>query len=297
MPTIAEAVRHGAAILTAAGLDADGAAAPRFEAELLLCEAAGLNRTSLIAWPERMLTAPQSEHFEALVGRRAAGEPIAYILGRGGFWGLDLVVTPDTLIPRPETELLVEWALEAWPADAPAVCADLGTGSGAIACAIARERPAWTIIALEHSPAALDVAVGNARRLGLNNVVPVRSNWMAAIAANGFDLIVANPPYVRADDPHLERGDLRFEPAGALAAGADGLDAIRIIAEQARRCLRPAGHLAIEHGWDQDASVRALLDAAGYDGIVSHRDLAGHPRMTSARQHPANACTKSDRSA
>ena len=282
MPTIAEAIRNAARRLIAAGLDPESAASPRAEAELLLCEATGLSRTTLFSWPEQILTTAQAQRFEALLNRRAAGEPFAYILGRREVWGLNLMVTPATLIPRPDTELLVEWALEALPANRPSLCADLGAGSGAIACALAHERPAWNILAVERSAAALAVAAGNARGLGLANVLPILGDWLAPVASGRLDLIVANPPYVRAGDHHLRRGDLRFEPAGALAAGADGLDAIRIIADQARRCLRPGGRLALEHGWDQDASVRALLDRAGYYVVASHLDLAGHPRVTSA---------------
>ena len=283
MPSIAEALHAGAARLAAAGLDPDGAARPRREAELLLCAAAGLSRSTLIAWPGRALTAEQAARFDGWVARRAAGEPVAYILGRCGFYGLELGVTPATLIPRPETELLVDCMLAALPADAPIVCADLGTGSGAIALALAHERPRWTLIAVERSAAAIGIAAANGRALRLDNLQPLLGDWLAAIADASLDAVVANPPYVRCDDPHLRRGDLRFEPVSALAAGADGLDAIRIIIDQARRCLRPGGRVAIEHGWDQGAAVRGLLVAAGYDRIDTHCDLAGHPRFTAAR--------------
>ena len=248
-----------------------------------MCAAAALSRSTLIAWPGRALTAEQAARFDGWVARRAAGEPVAYILGRCGFYGLELGVTPATLIPRPETELLVDWMLGALPADAPIVCADLGTGSGAIALALAHERPRWTLIAVERSAAAIGIAAANGRALRLDNLQPLLGDWLAAIADASLDAVVANPPYVRCDDPHLRRGDLRFEPVSALAAGADGLDAIRIIIDQARRCLRPGGRVAIEHGWDQGAAVRGLLVAAGYDRINTHRDLAGHPRFTAAR--------------
>jgi len=284
MPTISQALHAATALLAAAGLDPDGAAPPRREAELLLCAATDLTRSTLIGWPERALTAAQAARFEAWIERRAAGEPIAYILGRWEFHGLELALSPAALIPRPETELLVDWALASLPEDKPLICADLGTGSGAIAAALAHERPGWTVVAVEHSAEALRIAAANARALELGNLLPVRGDWLAAIANDRLDALVSNPPYVCGDDPHLSRGDLRFEPRAALAAGPDGLDAIRSIIGEAHRCLRPGGHLALEHGWNQDDAVRALLAAAGYDGIGTQHDLGGLPRLTWARR-------------
>jgi len=282
MPTIAAALTAAALRLADAKLDAGGAAPPRREAELLLCAAAGVVRATLIAWPDRDLTLEQAARFEAWVTRRVSGEPIAYILGRCAFHGLELAVTPATLIPRPETELLVDWALEALPADRPLRCADLGTGSGAIAAALAHARPEWDIFAVDRSFEAVAVAAANARAYELRNLLPTCGSWLSAIAADSLDVIVANPPYVPAGDPHLFRGDLRFEPMSALASGPEGLDAIRLIIEDSRRCLRTGGSLAIEHGWDQADDVRTLLAAAGYDGISIQRDLCGHPRMATA---------------
>ncbi|MBK1648078.1 peptide chain release factor N(5)-glutamine methyltransferase [Rhabdochromatium marinum] len=258
----------------------------RLEAELLLGTAAQLSRTEIIAWPERRLNLAKQSRFEQMIQRRCAGEPIAYILGEREFRGLPLRVSPATLIPRPETELLIDWALAQHPPDAVIRCADLGTGSGAIAIAIALERPHWPLLALDRSAAALAIAAANRQQLGAESVVLMQSDWLDPIAAQSLDLILANPPYVAAGDPHLRQGDLRFEPAAALAAGADGLSAIRHIAAALPRHLAPGGQTAIEHGWDQGAAVRTLLATAGLTAIATHRDLSGHERFTSAR-HPA----------
>ena len=259
---------------------ADGS--PRLEAELLLGAATGLSRTRLLTWPDTPLTSDTRRRLAGLVERRRGGEPIAYILGRQGFWTLDLDVTPDTLIPRPETELLVELALTRLPARAPLTVADLGTGSGAIAAALASECPAWTLIALDRSPATVAVAWANARRLRLPNLRPLVGDWFGPLAPGSLDAVVSNPPYVAASDPHLGRGDLRFEPQAALASGPDGLDAIRHIAAGAQRHLRPGGLLALEHGYDQGGKVRAILRRAGLIEIETRRDLAGHERVTLA---------------
>jgi release factor glutamine methyltransferase len=258
--------------------------AARLEAELLLCSAAGITRTTLFAWPERRLGADQAAAFEALLQRRIDGEPMAYILGRRDFHDLELRTRPGALIPRPETELLVDWALAALPADAPIHAADLGTGTGAIALAIARARPAWTLLAVERDAAALAIAAENRQRLGLDNVGLVRGDWLGALRARSLDLVISNPPYVCAGDPHLDRGDLRFEPRQALAAGIDGLAAIRPIIRQAAQALKPGGLLLLEHGCQQGAEVRALLRAHGWCAIVTRRDLAGLERVTGARR-------------
>ena len=255
-------------------------ASPRLEAELLLTDATGWPRARLVAWPEAPLTPAAAAHFAALLARRLAGEPIAYIRGRQAFWTLDLRVTPDTLIPRPETELLVEIALELPAPDQPRLIADLGTGSGAIAAAVAVERPAWRIVAGDRSAAALAIAQSNFRALGLANCVPLHGDWLAPIADGTLDLILANPPYIAAADPHLIQGDLPFEPLTALAAGADGLDAIRDITADAMRCLRPGGLLAIEHGCAQGSAVRELFNGRGLINPETRRDLAGQDRVT-----------------
>jgi release factor glutamine methyltransferase len=255
-------------------------AAPRLEAELLLTEATGWSRTRLAAWPDVPLEPAAAERFAALLARRLAGEPIAYICGRQAFWTLDLAVTPATLIPRPETELLVEIALDLPDPGHLMLVADLGTGSGAIAAAVAAERPAWRIIATDRSAAALAVARSNFRALGLANCLPLLADWLAPLGDHGLDLILANPPYIAAADPHLAQGDLRFEPHGALASGADGLDAIRAITAAAVRCLRHGGLLAVEHGYDQGAAVRALFAGRGLWQVQTRQDLAGLERVT-----------------
>jgi release factor glutamine methyltransferase len=278
MHTLGEALREATGRLAASGLpDA------RLDAEVLLHAATGADRATLIAWPERRISSAQWQQLRALIERRAAGEPVAHILGRREFWSLSLRVTEHTLIPRPDTELLVDWALATLPAQAPLTCADLGTGSGAIAAALATERPRWTLIGIERCAAAAAVAADNARRLGLDGLLLARADWLQALADDSLDAIVANPPYIRAGDPHLITGDLRFEPRSALVAGADGLEAVRAILGDAPRCLRPDGWLATEHGWDQGAAVRRLLRDRGFDAVTTHRDLAGHERITSGR--------------
>ena len=252
----------------------------RLEAELLLAHALGTTRARLYAWPEHEPEAHQRAVFERLVDARVRGEPIAYLTGRREFWSLDLAVTPDVLIPRHETELLVELALERIPRDRTSHVADLGTGSGAIALAIARERPLAHVTATDASTGALDVARGNATRLGLSNVAFAAGDWLAAVGDARFDVIVSNPPYIAADDAHLAQGDLRFEPASALASGADGLDAIRRIVADASSHLADGGALLLEHGFDQSARVRALLEAAGFGNVASDRDTGGHERVT-----------------
>ena len=243
----------------------------------------GLTRTTLFAWPERAVAPDAVARFRALVARRLTGEPLAYIRGFQPFWDLELEVAPGVLIPRPETELLVQTALELGGDRGDLRVADLGTGSGAIAAALARERPGWELLAIERSAAALAVARRNLHRLGLDRCHAVRGDWLAPVADAALDLILANPPYVAEGDVHLTRGDLRFEPPSALASGRDGLDAIRTIAREARRCLVPGGWLALEHGWDQGDAVRAILAEGGLADPSTHRDLAGLDRVTRAR--------------
>jgi release factor glutamine methyltransferase len=250
----------------------------------LLSAATGLDRAALIARGEQHLDQGQNARLQALLRRRAAGEPIAYLLGTREFWSLELGVTTATLIPRPETELLIELTLSALPQHGSLVLADLGTGSGAVAAALAHERPAWTLIAVELHAAALAVAANNARRLGLRNLHLVRGDWMNAIGPLKLDAIVANPPYVAEHDPHLSRGDLRFEPRAALAAGVDGLAALRAIVAQAQDRLRPSGFIALEHGWNQAEAVRSLLVTRRFAAIATNRDLAGRDRVTMAHK-------------
>jgi release factor glutamine methyltransferase len=275
--TIREAIQE--ASLALADLT-DGT--PGLESELLLMQATGWPRTHLRAWPEQVLSPPTLANFRALVARRQSGEPIAYIRGRQPFWSLELSVTPDTLIPRPETELLVEIALAQPDGDKPRLVADLGAGSGAIAAALATERPHWSIVAIERSAEALAVARVNFQVLGVSNCLPVQGSWLRALGTGSLDLILANPPYVAAGDPHLSRGDLRFEPRAALASGQSGLDAITAIADEARRCLRAGGLIAVEHGFDQGPAVRRLFADAGLQDPETRRDLTGQERVTLA---------------
>ncbi|MEK7304123.1 MAG: peptide chain release factor N(5)-glutamine methyltransferase [Pseudomonadota bacterium] len=258
---------------------------PRLDAEVLLMHVTGLARTALITRAQELLLPEKEERLHELLARRALGEPVAYLTGRREFWSLDLNVTPDVLIPRPETELLVEQALALIPEDSDWTVADLGTGSGAIALAIATERPHCRLIATDLSTAALAVARGNATRLGIATVKFRHGEWLKPLAGTRLDVIVSNPPYVCANDPHLTLGDVRFEPESALVAGADGLDAIRCIAADAVSYLRPGGWLLFEHGYDQALAVRMLLETNGYDRVVSCRDIGGHERITAGRSH------------
>ncbi|MGY8564139.1 peptide chain release factor N(5)-glutamine methyltransferase [Paracidovorax citrulli] len=256
----------------------------RHEAELLLLHVLGRERSWLFAHATDLVDPGSGQAFAELLQRRLAGEPVAYLLGRRGFWTLDLAVSPDTLIPRPETERLVELALERLPEATPLRVADLGTGSGAIALALASERPQARVVATDMSPAALAVAAANARRHGLDNVAFRQGSWHAPLAGERFDLIASNPPYIASDDPHLARGDLRFEPASALASGHDGLDDIRLIIAGAATHLLPGGWLLLEHGWDQGAAIRALLADAGFVDVATGVDLEQRDRVSLGRR-------------
>lgn len=252
----------------------------RAEAELLLLHLLQQPRSWLFAHADDPLEMDVQTSYQQLLARREAGEPVAYLVGHRGFWTLDLEVTPATLIPRPETELLVELALQRLPLVAACSVADLGTGSGAIALAIARERPRARVVATDASAAALAVAQRNAQHLGLGNVVFAHGDWLAPLAGQHFDLIVSNPPYIEAADPHLTQGDLRFEPPAALASGPDGLDAIRHIVRDARAHLHPDGWLLFEHGWNQGPAARALLTEAGYAEVFTAQDLELRDRVS-----------------
>ena len=254
------------------------------DAEWLLAHALGQPRTWLYAHARDIVDAAASERFTTLVARRAVGEPVAYLTGKRGFWTFALQVTPDTLIPRPETELLVELALARLPPDRDLRIADLGTGSGAIALALAHERPRADVLATDASEATLAIARANAMALGVDNIRFRRGSWCAALGDERFDLIASNPPYIAADDPHLAEGDLRFEPAAALASGHDGLEAIRAIVSDAIGYLVPDGWLLLEHGMEQGAVVRALLKATGLVDITTGRDLENRERVTSGRR-------------
>ena len=253
------------------------------DAEVLLAHVLGASRGWLFAHGGDRLPAAHRQRFDALLARREAGEPVAYLTGHRGFWSLDLAVTPATLIPRAETELLVELALERLPPAAPARVADLGTGSGAIALAIARERPHARVVATDASDDALAVARHNAARHAIANVEFHAGDWWEALGEARFDLVASNPPYIAERDPHLARGDLRFEPPAALASGADGLDAIRRIAHGAPAHLLAGGWLLLEHGYDQGDAVRALLREAGFVDVATRQDLEARDRVTLGR--------------
>ncbi|WP_174236548.1 peptide chain release factor N(5)-glutamine methyltransferase [Stutzerimonas nosocomialis] len=274
LPTIA-------ALLKSA--DLPDSPSPRVDSEWLLAAALGKPLSYLRTWPEREVPAEVAERFAASLARRRQGEPVAYILGRQGFWSLELDVAPDTLIPRPDTELLVETALGLLPMSASARVLDLGTGTGAIALALASERPAWQVLGVDRIEPAVALAERNRQRLDLRNARFMQSDWFGALADARFALIVSNPPYIRAGDPHLAQGDVRFEPRSALVAGDDGLDDIRLIVDQAPRHLEAEGWLLLEHGYDQAEAVRGLLVARGFDQVHSRTDLGGNPRVSLGR--------------
>lgn len=262
----------------------------RVDAEVLLAYALSKPRSWLIAHADDVLSQDHAAAYALLIEQREAGEPIAYITGRRGFWSLDLEVTPATLIPRPETELLVELALERLPADKACRVLDLGTGSGAIALAIARERPMAQVVAVDASSEALDVARHNARRHQLGNVHFVHGDWFASLDDRRFDVIVSNPPYIEWDDPHLQQGDLRFEPISALVSGRDGLDDIRRIVRDAGLHLVPGGWLLFEHGWNQGDAVRALLRDADFVELSTAHDLEQRDRVSMGRWSITGTC-------
>ncbi|MFJ4154906.1 peptide chain release factor N(5)-glutamine methyltransferase [Pseudomonas sp. NPDC089752] len=254
----------------------------RLDAELLLAAAIGKSRSYLHTWPERIVSSEHAQTYAGYLQRRRAGEPVAYILGQQGFWKIDLEVAPHTLIPRPDTELLVETALELLPAT-PARVLDLGTGTGAIALALASDRPGWQVTAVDRIDEAVALAERNRKRLGLGNVKVLASHWFSSLADERFDLILSNPPYIAAEDPHLIEGDVRFEPSSALVAGADGLDDLRLIISQAPQHLLAGGWLLLEHGYDQAPAVRELLAAQGFIEVASRKDLGGHERISLGR--------------
>lgn len=272
-PTLAQALARSVELP-----DSDS---PRLDIELLLCHLLGCERSYLFMRPEHVLSPEQAQAFEALLARRRAGEPVAHLTGRRGFWTLELEVSPATLIPRPDTESLVEQALALLPDGAHRV-ADLGTGTGAIALALASERPGWLVVGSDRVADAVALAERNRARLGIGNVRFVRGSWCEPLHGQ-FTMIVSNPPYIDRDDPHLDEGDVRFEPRSALVADERGLADIRRIAEQARDCLAPGGWLLLEHGYDQGAAVRELLATAGYERIETTPDLGGRDRVTRGR--------------
>jgi release factor glutamine methyltransferase len=251
-----------------------------FEANLLLQHVLDVNRAWLISHENEFLTPENEALFEDLVSKRMAGKPIAYILGEREFYGLKLKVTSDTLIPRPDTETLVEAALEKLPKNQLSSILDLGTGTGAIALAIANNRPLAHITAVDASESALKVAQENAQNLNISNVTFLHSYWFKALSNQNFDMIVSNPPYIEDQDPHLSQGDLRFEPRAALASGIDGLDDIRHIIDQAPRYLKANGWLMLEHGYNQAERIANVLKQAEFIEVQHVQDLAGIQRVT-----------------
>ncbi|HVL76094.1 MAG TPA: peptide chain release factor N(5)-glutamine methyltransferase [Noviherbaspirillum sp.] len=250
------------------------------ENRILLMHALGLSRVELITQSERVISDDEAQRLSALIERRLAGEPIAYIVGEREFFGLALHVTPDVLIPRPDTELLVELALDRLPHGGRVV--DLGTGSGAIAVAVAHQRPDAEVHAVDISAAALAVAGRNAERHAVRLHLH-QGDWLSPLSGEPFDLVVSNPPYIRSDDPHLAQGDLRFEPIGALTDHGGGLSALRNIATSAMHHLKPGSWLLMEHGYDQASDVRRMLAGSGYTAVQSWHDLAGIERVTGGR--------------
>ncbi len=275
MSSIEEALRSGAQAI------ADQTDNPQLEAQLLLAFTLEKERAYLYGWPEQALTDLQQSRFLNLLERRQAGEPLAYLTGYKEFWSLPLNITPDVLIPRPETEQLVQLALDLLPQE-QCLVADLGTGSGAIALALASERPQWQLTAIDQSSAALQVAEENSRLLGLTTQIEFRLGSWCDPLSSPQHAIISNPPYIAADDPHLHQHGLSFEPASALASGADGLDDIRQISETANACLQADGLLLLEHGYQQQSEVISILKSSGYREIRGYRDDQGQDRFVVA---------------
>ena len=270
-------LQHSKVLQTTLGLEPSTS---RIEVQCLLQAVLQVNRAYLYAHAEQLLDEAEEVAYLASLERRVQGEPIAYILGKREFFGLDLKVTPATLIPRPDTELLVEQALQRIPTHQSYAVLDLGTGTGAIALSIAHARPQTQVLAVDASEAALQVAQENKIALGLNNVSLLLSDWFGALAGRRFDVMVSNPPYIRSDDEHLRQGDVRFEPMTALASGEDGLRDIRLICSMSMQFLIPGGCLMLEHGYDQAKAVREILINSGFRDVFTERDLAGIERVT-----------------
>lgn len=267
---IAEALKYGRDELVVSE-------SPEIDSQVLLCYVLSRTTAYLHSWQDKALTPDQHDEFQSLVDQRKKGHPVAHLTGERGFWSLDLKVTNDTLIPRPDTELLVALALEKMGENLQVV--DLGTGSGAIALSLATEKPNSTFFAMDYSFPALLVAQTNALNNYLNNVFFWQGSWLEAIADKSLDMVISNPPYIEEDDQHLLEGDVRFEPMSALTSGVDGLDDIRIIIEQATRCLKPLGWLMVEHGYHQAQQVMELFTLAGFTAVTSKQDFGGNDRV------------------
>ena len=267
-------------------LQAAGIEAPHQEARLLLCLVLAVQPAHLFAWPEQSLSKEQEARLQQMLAQRLQGQPLAWLLGEWEFWGLPLKVSPATLIPRADSEILVEQAL--------AVCnltnarvLDLGTGSGALALALKKERPGWQVDGVDLQPAAVQLARENARCLALDVRFWVSDWWQKVAPGQGYDLVISNPPYIHPQDPHLEQGDLRFEPRSALVGGQDGLEAYRQLLKPLANHLQPSGWLLVEHGYDQAAALKNLFQQAGLESLACQKDYNGQPRVTLGRYPPA----------
>tara|TARA_R110002110_G_scaffold121431_1_gene297153 strand:+ start:11459 stop:12295 length:837 start_codon:yes stop_codon:yes gene_type:complete len=275
MPTIKESLAWGAA-----KLEIEDAQQVGFEVSFLLCHVLEVERSYLITWPEKEISEKQFSQYQQLISLRSTGKPVAYILGQQEFWSMSFKVTEHTLIPRADTEVLVEAVLAQLPSTAQQIL-ELGTGTGAIACALASERKLWSIIATDMSEGALAVAQYNIQKLGFKNIQLLASNWFKNVSPQQFDAIVSNPPYVESNSVHLSEGT-RFEPQSALISGQDGLDDIRIIIAQAKTYLKPSGFLFLEHGFEQAEAVAELFLQDGYENIQNIKDYAGCTRVSFA---------------
>ena len=275
VPSIEQALKNATAILAEGGKES-----PSLDAAVLLCHVLGKPRTYLLTWPEKVLEIEQQVQFDDLLARRFAGEPVAYIIGEREFWSLPLKVSPSTLIPRPDTERLVEIALDKTYAQTGPIL-DLGTGTGAIALALASEMPKRQVMGVDLKQEAKDLAHYNASQLNIKNVTFAQGCWFEPITSGTkFALIVSNPPYIDEQDPHLSQGDVRFEPKSALVADENGLADIRHISDLARQYLEAGGWLAFEHGYDQGDAVRTIMTNFGYEQVVTEKDYGGNDRVT-----------------
>ncbi len=279
MPTLKSTLAEAVSLLQAA------TESPLLDAELLLCHVLGKDRSYLRAWPDAELNPEQLHAYRALVDGRRQGKPIAYTIGTREFWSRDFHISPDVLIPRPDTELLIELSLALIPTNQPSRIIDLGTGSGIIAITLAAERPAIQVSATDISTAALQVAKANAARHQVERIQFCQSHWFDDVPMGKFDLIVSNPPYLADNDEHLQQGDLRFEPLTALVSARQGLSDIQTIAETARNRLGNGGFLLVEHGYNQKEAAQKLFRNLGYHNVQTHHDLSGQPRVTSG-QYP-----------
>ena len=253
------------------------------DAQVLLCHVLQCNSAHLLAWPEKPLDESQQRHFLQIIEQRRQGHPVAHLTGQREFWSMDFMVDESTLIPRPETETLIEYVLENHSHHNSLKLLDMGTGTGAIAIVLAKENPGWQVHACDISPQAIQLAKRNRDKHEINNLTLVKSDWFSDIDGTDYDMIISNPPYIDADDPHLNQGDVRFEPASALISDNQGMKDIEHICSQAKGHLKNAGWLIVEHGYDQAEKVADCFTKNGYGEITQKQDLSGHIRMTAGR--------------